>query len=370
MNRWMGAIALGLALGACGGGGGGGGGSGTVPMGQSSSASQVDAAAQAKLAKAEEPTPGATAAPADQGGPIDVLRAQGPDGVAAVKERMLARPPTSPTYSYKLGTADFSDPVAFLAELNSAEMTGYLFDGITHSRPTGNKAIYQRRSNAVGYVHRLLPQSEAQSLSGFHAQGAEGYLVEGARIDAGANGAPFFVNTILKKAVGQTTTYEYQEVEGSMQPGETAASSLAAFNKLGQQGFCKAELTVTPWVGFILGREVPSTARCTFLYRPSATTYRDFVVMANEEGAKGGRYAMHTLLDNKDLSLFVRDETRSTVFSHYIVEMPPAEASIEDWLAFLNREGAAGGKPLEYFTEGSRKYMIFMRTYNCQGMLC
>jgi len=92
--------------------------------------------------------------------------------------------------------------------------------------------------------------------------------------------------------------------------------------------------------------------------------------MANEEGATGGRYALHSLINYKDVSLFVRDESQPTAFSFYIADMPPAEASAEDWLAFLNREGAVGRTPYGIFTEGSQSYMIFMRTYNCQGMLC
>jgi hypothetical protein len=262
-----------------------------------------------------------------------------------------------------LGRVNFADSSAFLTELNSAEMAGFLFYSFTGGSQSTNgeaRTIYQKRGDAAGYEHRMQPLSEAATLAGLQSQGAEGYLQTGIRVD----GIDF--KAIFSKLAGQTTTYEFVD-SGALAPGVTANESLASLNRFGAQGYCKLDLSQDGKV--VLGKDASTASRCTFEYGPLRPTTREFVDVMNEKGAKGARYVLYIFSENEGRSVFVRDETQQTVFHHRIVEMPSNGAG-EELLAFFDREGASGARPYQSFAEGNRTYIIFMTAYGCKGLLC
>lgn len=340
-----------VMLTACGGGGGGGGGG--FPM---------LPAAPAPSAAGPAPAP----APSDPGpGPTDP------------ETNPPERPMVTTPYSFKLGSANALDFSAFMTELQGSEMAGHLLDLTIPLRvsPTiEGRAVYRRQGTTAVYLHRTVPATEALSLASLQSQGAEGYRISGNpfALDAGT------YKTIFSKDVGQDVRYEY--IDAGKLPRERAemASFLESVNRLGQQGYCAA--TMVPgsdvWGALVLGREKPTTARCSFEFLPMTTTYAGFIAEGTERGASGKKYAgTGAGIDGISLGLFVRDDSQKSTFKYYATEYtstaePGSIEQASDFVKILNREGALGSRPFQQYQENNRYYMIFTTSYDCKGLLC
>jgi hypothetical protein len=324
-----------MLLTACGGGGGGGGG---FPM-------IAPPAAVAPPAEVPEPAPGPEADP------------------------MAITP-----YTYQLGTQDISDPKALLAELHSTRMSGfliYLSFGIHDLFKGEQRALYQKKGNAAGYEHRIRPMNEARTLPSMQSQGAEGYRITGDQFTETE------FNAILSKATDSTTTYEFVDTGMVLGLDGIPSNLLTTFNKLGQQGYCAFD-SIYPDGKLVLGREVPTSARCVFELVPtrSEASHRENVEQLNAQGAKGAKFVTGLSSSGEPKNLFVRDETQRSTFSYRIVdtssfEAPTAIESAMKAVALFNQEGESGAKPYRVFSDpGGRPYTVFMTARGCKGLLC
>jgi hypothetical protein len=342
-----------VMLTACGGGGGGGGGG--FPM---------LPAAPPPSAAGPAPAP----APSDPGpGPTDP------------ETNPPERPMVTTPYSFKLGSANALDFKALLAELQSPEMAGRLSDLTIPIRATPSpegRAIYRGQENAPAYLHRGVSAQDATSLATLQSQGADGYRViaSSLAVDAGS------FMTIFSKDTSKDIRYEYVDAGALPQTSAEAASFLESLNKFGQQGYCATSATITRngnqvSITMLLGREKPTTARCSFEILPTTPTYAGFIAQGNEKGANGGKFSAALGIDGTPKVLFVRDDAQKSTFKYYATEYTSTAepGSIEqagDFVKILNREGALGSRPFQQYQENNRYYMIFTTSYDCKGLLC
>jgi hypothetical protein len=84
-----------------------------------------------------------------------------------------------------------------------------------------------------------------------------------------------------------------------------------------------------------------SYAGATILYEawPPASTSSGFITLVNTEGAKGYRYFGDIYFNGPMSSIFVKDNSKSTIFSYEA--LPPASTS-SDIITLVNTEGAKG----------------------------
>ncbi|WP_398494106.1 hypothetical protein [Variovorax sp.] len=342
-----------VMLTACGGGGGGGGGG--FPM---------LPAAPPPSAAGPAPAP----APSDPGpGPTDP------------ETNPPERPMVTTPYSFKLGSANALDFKALLAELQSPEMAGRLSDLTIPIRATPSpegRAIYRGQENAPAYLHRGVSAQDATSLATLQSQGADGYRViaSSLAVDAGS------FMTIFSKDTSKDIRYEYVDAGALPQTSAEAASFLESLNKFGQQGYCATSATITRngnqvSITMLLGREKPTTARCSFEILPTTPTYAGFIAQGNEKGANGGKFSAALGIDGTPKVLFVRDDAQKSTFKYYATEYtstaePGSIEQASDFVKILNREGALGSRPFQQYQENNRYYMIFTTSYDCKGLLC
>lgn len=342
-----------VMLTACGGGGGGGGGG--FP---------IIPAAPAPSAAGPAPAP----APSDPGpGPTDP------------ETNPPERPMVTTPYSFKLGSANSLNFDALMAELQSPEMAGHLVDTVIPLRLSPSievRSVYRSQDPSATYLHRAVSTQDAYTLATLQVQGADGYRIAAntMAVDQGS------FKTIFSKNTSQDVRYEFIDAGKLPQMRAEVAGFLESVNRLGQQGYCGTSMT-SPQNGnlasitLVLGREKPTTARCSFELLPVTPTYASSIAQGNEKGANGSKFGVAVGIDGTTQGLFVRDDSQKSTFKYYATEyMSTAEAgSIEqarDLLKILNREGALGSRAFQQYQENNRYYMIFTTSYDCKGLLC
>lgn len=351
-------IGLAVLLTACGGGGGGGGGG--FPL---------VGAAPSTTPTSSDPT--STPSPETPSGPSEPT---GPSGPTPGTDPDPGSPKRTTPYSYKVGSATYENREAFLAELSSPTMAGSLFFSTTGAVEGGQtvvKAVYEKKGNATKYEHRMALATESRSAAGLKAQGAEGFIPTAIWVDP----LKPWMEAIFSKSLDVPTKYEYVEVDDLT--GKVDPEAVAPLNVLGQQGYCKLDLTFDGKT--VLSRESPTSARCTFELQPARSlVFREFVGQLNDQGQRGYKFAYNTSTFTstgaKYATIFVRDESQKTTFRYEIEASTLAglgtQQATEEYLAVLNRHGAAGARWVTDFSEDGKSFRVFMTAYDCSGLLC